>query len=127
MTKELSERVRYDSNLPASILNNIKKELTIVADDTDKGAKMLTDELNRPVNFVPIFFTNPIALEEQSFDIGTLYKEWFRSVNNYRYVNSILPQLEFTKFIVETIKYIKHYVKRIEYIRNKKEDDSCPF
>ena len=104
MTKELSERVRYDSNLPASILNNIKKELTIVADDTDKGAKMLTDELNRPVNFVPIFFTNPIALEEQSFDIGTLYKEWFRSVNNYRYVNSILPQLEFTKFIVETRK-----------------------
>lgn len=34
---------------------------------------------------------------------------------------------ECTKFIVETIKYIKHYVKRIEYIRNKKEDDSCPF
>lgn len=104
MTKELSERVRYDSNLPQSLYNNIKKEFTIVADDTDKGAKLLTDELNRPVNFVPIFFTNQISIDEQSFDIGTLYKEWFRSVNNYRYVNSILPQLEFTKYVVETRK-----------------------
>lgn len=106
MAKSLSERFRTGDNIPNSIWQDVKRQFTIQADDTDKGMTEMTDELDRPVNFVPIYFTNRLPIEEQSLDIGTIYKEWFRSVNSYKYISEILPQLEFTKHVVNTRKTI---------------------
>lgn len=105
MSKVLAERV-VSGNVTQQLIEGVKKEFTLRADDTDKGMQM-TDELDRPVKFVPIFFTNTLPLSEQSYDVATIYKEWFRSVNNYKYINDILPQLEYTKWVIENRKTIK--------------------
>lgn len=81
------------------------KEFTVRADDSNRGMQM-TDELDRPIKFVPIYFTNKLQKKDQSYDIATIYKEWFRSVNNYKYINDILPQLEYTKMVVENRKTV---------------------
>ena len=105
MSKMLSERLT-STGVTQNIIEGFKKEFTIRADDTDRGLQM-TDELDRPIKFVPIYFTNTLDNNEQSLDIATIYKEWFRSVNNYKYINDILPQLEYTKHVIETRKTIQ--------------------
>lgn len=105
MSKVLAERV-VSEGVTSQLIEAVKKDFTLRADDTDKGMQM-TDELDRPIKFVPIFFTNILPSSEQSLDVATIYKEWFRSVNNYKYINDILPQLEYTKWIIENRKTIK--------------------
>lgn len=105
MSKSLSERL-VNGNVPKQLWESFKNQFALRADDTDKGMQM-TDELDRPIKFVPIYFTNTLPTSEQSLDLGTIYKEWFRSVNNYRYINSILPQLEYTKWVVSNRKTVK--------------------
>lgn len=105
MSKTARERLKSD-NVASQLISDIKNDLYLRADDTDKGMQM-TDELDRPIKFVPIYFTNKLSLDEQSLDIATIYKEWFKSVNNYKYINSILPQLEYTKWVVNSRKTVK--------------------
>lgn len=105
MSKVLAERV-VSEGVTSQLIEAVKKDFTLRADDTDKGMQM-TDELDRPIKFIPIFFTNILPSSEQSLDVATIYKEWFRSVNNYKYINDILPQLEYTKWIIENRKTIK--------------------
>lgn len=105
MSKVLAERV-VSEGITNQLIEAVKKDFTLRADDTDKGMQM-TDELDRPIKFVPIFFTNILPSSEQSLDVATIYKEWFRSVNNYKYINDILPQLEYTKWVIENRKTIK--------------------
>ena len=105
MSKVLAERV-VSEGVTSQLIEAVKKDFTLRADDTDKGMQM-TDELDRPIKFVPIFFTNILPSSEQSLDVATIYKEWFRSVNNYKYINDILPQLEYTKWVIENRKTIK--------------------
>lgn len=105
MSKVLAERV-VSEGVTSQLIEAVKKDFTLRADDTDKDMQM-TDELDRPIKFVPIFFTNILPSSEQSLDVATIYKEWFRSVNNYKYINDILPQLEYTKWVIENRKTIK--------------------
>lgn len=105
ISKTTRERLKSNNALN-ELLNNVKNEFQLRADDTDKGMQM-TDELDRPIKFVPIYFTNKLPKNEQSLDIATLYKEWFKSVNNYKYINSILPQMKYTKWVINSRKTIK--------------------
>ena len=105
MSKTARERLK-SGDVASQLISDIKNDLYLRADDTDKGMQM-TDELDRPIKFVPIYFTNKLSLDEQSLDIATIYKEWFKSVNNYKYINSILPQLEYTKWVVNSRKTVK--------------------
>lgn len=105
MSKTARERLKSD-NVTSQLISDVKNDLYLRADDTDKGMQM-TDELDRPIKFVPIYFTNKLSIDEQSLDIATIYKEWFKSVNNYKYINSILPQLEYTKWVVNSRKTVK--------------------
>lgn len=105
MSKTARERLKSD-NVASQLISDVKNDLYLRADDTDKGMQM-TDELDRPIKFVPIYFTNKLSIDEQSLDIATIYKEWFKSVNNYKYINSILPQLEYTKWVVNSRKTVK--------------------
>ena len=105
MSKTARERLK-SGDVASQLISDIKNDLYLRADDTDKGMQM-TDELDRPIKFVPIYFTNKLSIDEQSLDIATIYKEWFKSVNNYKYINSILPQLEYTKWVVNSRKTVK--------------------
>lgn len=105
MSKNAAERLVSDG-IVSQLARGVRNEFTLTADETDRGMQM-TDELDRPIKFVPIYFTNTLPAEEQSLDISTIYKEWFRSVNNYKYINEILPQLEYTKWVIENRKTIK--------------------
>ena len=105
MSKNTAERLVSDG-IVSQLARGVRNEFTLTADETDRGMQM-TDELDRPIKFVPIYFTNTLPAEEQSLDISTIYKEWFRSVNNYKYINEILPQLEYTKWVIENRKTIK--------------------
>lgn len=127
MSKVLAERI-VSGNMTKQLWEGVEKELKVRADDTNRGMQM-TDELDRPIKFIPIFFTNTLPESEQSFDIATIYKEWFRSVNNYKYINEILPQLEYTKWVIENRKTtktdskgnpVKNVISRI--VRNGESD-----
>lgn len=64
------------------------------------GQFEMTDEQNKPINFIPVFFTNKLNESDQSYDLPTIYKEWFKSALTYANTNEIIDQLEFTRFIV---------------------------
>ena len=79
---------------------SISDALSLQADDTMYGQYDLTDETNRPINYVPVFYTSKVKPSDQSFDIPNIYKMWFKSALSYANTVEILDQLEFTRFIV---------------------------
>ena len=100
MSKTSVERLAAGQNLWTVIKEEASKDFKLKADDTMYGQFEMTDELNHPVNFIPVFFTNRLKNSDQSYDIPTIYKEWFKSALTYANTNEIIDQLEFTRFIV---------------------------
>lgn len=100
MSKTSVERLSAGQSLWTVIKEETSKNFKLKADDTMYGQFEMTDELNHPVNFIPVFFTNKLKNSDQSYDIPTIYKEWFKSALNYANTNEIIDQLEFTRFIV---------------------------
>jgi len=65
---------------------------------------VLTDENGKPVDMVPIFFTNRMDIKNQSRDVATAMKEYMRSIYEYEATTNILPEMEYVKEAVEDMK-----------------------
>ena len=94
------ERYGAGQSLLQTAKEGIGDALSIKADDTMYGQIDLTDEQNRPVNYVPVFYTGRVSSEDQSFDIPNIYKMWFKSALSYGNTVEILDQLEYTRYII---------------------------
>lgn len=100
MSKTSVERLSAGQSIWQVVKEETSKAFQLKADDTMYGQFEMTDEQNNPINFIPVFFTNKLNLSDQSYDLPTIYKEWFKSALNYANTNEIIDQLEFTRFIV---------------------------
>lgn len=100
MSKTSVERLAAGQNVLQVVKEQISKNVSLKADDTMYGQFEMTDEQNKPINFIPVFFTNKLNESDQSYDLPTIYKEWFKSALTYANTNEIIDQLEFTRFIV---------------------------
>lgn len=104
ISKTSLERISAGQSAFQVFKEQLSKDFQLKADDTMYGQFELADELNNPVNYIPVFFTNRLKESDQSFDIPTIYKEWFKSALRYANTNEIIDQLEFTRYIVNTRK-----------------------
>ena len=100
MSKTSVERLSAGQSIWQVVKEQTSKTFQLKADDTMYGQFEMTDEQNKPINFIPVFFTNKLKESDQSYDLPTIYKEWFKSTLNYANTNEIIDQLEFTRFIV---------------------------
>ena len=98
--KTFVERISEGQNVLKTTGEAIKDTFSIQADDTMYGQFDLTDENNRPINYVPVFYTSRVSVTDQSFDIPNIYKLWFKSALQYANTVEILDQLEYTRFVV---------------------------
>lgn len=100
MSKHDTERFAAGQSVSTIIKERIKREVSVVSEDTEYGQYEMTDETNTPVNYVPVHFTNKLKESDQSYDIPTIYKEWFKSALTYANTTEIIEQLEYTRFVV---------------------------
>lgn len=98
--KTFVERIGEGQSALKTTGEALKDAFSIQADDTMYGQFDLTDENNKPINYVPVFYTSRVKAEDQSFDIPNIYKLWFKSALQYANTVEILDQLEYTRFVV---------------------------
>lgn len=98
--KTATERYAAGQSALKTVRQSISDTLSLQADDTMYGQFDLTDEQNKPVNYVPVFYTGKVAPSDQSFDIPNIYKLWFKSALQYGNTVEILDKLEYTRFVV---------------------------
>ena len=98
--KTATERYAAGQSALKTIGQSVSDALSLQADDTMYGQFDLTDEQNKPVNYVPVFYTGKVAPSDQSFDIPNIYKLWFKSALQYGNTVEILDKLEYTRFVV---------------------------
>ena len=104
ISKLAIERFAEGQNLFGAAWNTIKRQWMITEDETMFGQKVLTDENGKPVDMVPIFFTNRMDIKNQSRDVATAMKEYMRSIYEYEATTNILPEMEYVKEAVEDMK-----------------------
>ena len=100
ISKSDTERFAAGQSVGTIAKERIKRGVSITSDDTEYGQYELTDETNTPVNYIPVHFTNKIKESDQSYDLPTIYKEWFKSALTYANTNEMIDQLEYTRFVV---------------------------
>lgn len=101
---ENAERLKQGQNVVKATGRELKRSLARNEDDTHLGSFALSDELDRPIDFVPVFYTTKLDPIDQSYDIPSIYNRWFASALNYSNVTKVMSQLEFTRHVVNSRK-----------------------
>ncbi len=57
---DMMERVKSGQNIAKAALRDAKRQVIRNEDDTHLGSFALSDELDRPIDFVPVFYTRQI-------------------------------------------------------------------
>jgi hypothetical protein len=108
VSKSFAERIVAGQGVVKSAATEVKHALSgLRPDDTGYGQYELASEDNQAVDFVPIYFTSQLEDAEQSYDLPTIYKEWFKSALNYEMITDLLPMMEFTRRVVRDRKVLK--------------------
>ncbi len=126
--KDSGERAIAGQSPTKVLKHTINSSLNVLADDTERGSKILTDEAGAPVHFIPIYYTTDLrkfysaeydnlsdkekdkisetdyinnkAEENQSYDLASIYSRYFNSAINYKHKFEILPEMEMARFLV---------------------------
>lgn len=99
---DMMERVKSGQNIAKAALRDAKRQVIRNEDDTHLGSFALSDELDRPIDFVPVFYTARLEEQDQSYDIPSIYNKWFASALNYYNTTKVMAQLEFTRHVVNS-------------------------
>lgn len=84
--------------------------------DEDRRTLELTDENDNPKLFLPVHYSpgkgkteaeRAEILETQSFDIASIYYNWYKMAVEYGEKNAILPEMELTKHLIENRRVTK--------------------
>lgn len=109
VSKTFIERLRSFHNIGKAIKGSARKGTTKRPEDVERGQveqggkqrQQLQDENGNIKMFMPIYYNNVIPVEEQSFDLASIYNSRFRMGIDYKHKSDILPEMELTKFLVE--------------------------
>lgn len=126
--KDTGERAQ-DKQSPVSLVKHaINSSVNVLADEADRGERILTDESGKPVHFIPIYYTTNLkryyqneydnlsddkkskinrndyaikkAEENQSYDLASIYSRYYSSAINYKHKYAILPEMEMARYLV---------------------------
>lgn len=100
------ERIQSGQSVKSVAKETFSTGLIRRGDELDRGVAI--GEGEKAVNFVPIRYTRPNewSIEDQSFDLGTLYLNWQKMANDYESKYNLLPEIELTKLIIDNREYI---------------------
>jgi len=102
--KTKNERIREGQNIKTAIKENLALNFTRKQEDTTYQTAQFTDEKGNPKYFLPIHYTAPLTVDEQSYDLPTIYFKFWEASNDYHNKREVLPELEMAKYFVETRK-----------------------
>lgn len=104
--KDIAEMRTSGSSFKEISKEWINRNLTITADDTERG-QGYTDAAGNVINYVPIYYTNKLDPKEQSYDLPTNYFKLASMAFDYQFRSSILPEMELAKHFINTRKKIE--------------------
>ena len=111
IVKEFGERVREGQNWLTVAKESTKIGLTRRPEDVEKGQYELTTEAGDPVNFIPVFYTNRIEEQNQSYDLASIYHAYWSMAKEYALKAEILPEMEMARLFVEEREVMKRDAK----------------
>jgi hypothetical protein len=116
----LPDKSKLNGTLPAitkSVVEAVesgRKISDIAKDEFTKVTRKHSDDISRgsksgemPMFFLPTFYTRGenYNLEDQSYDIATLYNAYYKMAVDYRYKNEIIGELELSKKFINDREY----------------------
>lgn len=122
-----SERLKAGQDPFTIAKNTLKTELFVRPEDVERGNQEYTNEFGRVRYFIPVYYTAKIEPENQSYDLAGIYFKFWESANEYKHKREILPEMEMTRFFINTRKGLKRNVfKDILKTNGNTEDDPEP-
>jgi len=99
--KSTRERMLSGQTLKNIVQDKIKDLTQVREDDTERGS-VLTDENDKPIDFVPIHYirSSDYNVNDQSFDLATVYYKYFKMATNYGEKSDLIAEAEYTKKII---------------------------
>ena len=105
ITKNFVESVQSGGNVKELIKESYQRKLLRHPNDIDRG--QLDESSNSPIFFLPTFYTrgDSFDVSQQSYDLASLYYNFYRMAADYRYKNEIIGNMELTKKLINERKY----------------------
>ena len=108
-----AERRTAGQSMTTIVKDKMSKKFQIQKEDvgrTEPTAHQITDETDNPIDLVPTYYkrdNKTWRVEDQSFDLGTIYSMWVNMAINYREMADLQPEIESTKEFLRTREYSK--------------------
>ena len=113
IAKSFIERLQSRQGLYKSTKEITSEWVSLKPYDVEKGEMAggeimeLVDESNNPKLFLPVFYSNEIPVDDQSFDIASIYYNRYKMGVTYKNTNEVLSDLELTKFLIDNRDIVK--------------------
>jgi regulator of sigma D len=106
-----SERLSEGQGIVKTLVEKAKEATNVRPDETERGdttSKLeLVNEDKEPIHYLPVYFTSNISPKDQSYDLATIYYDYFRMAIDFKEKFEILPELEMARYFVNNRDYIK--------------------
>lgn len=123
LTRNTIESVQAGGNFLDMVKLQMSKAFTPHVEDVTTGQ---ISKANAPIFFLPTYYTRGTGynVEEQSYDLATLYFNFFKMASDYHHKNEIIGNMELTKKIVQEREYTVRDSKGnpIKKVLNKARD-----
>jgi len=109
--KSTAERRAAGQSIGSIAKAGMEKTFRRVADDQNMEAPIatrITDESDNIIDLVPNYFKRQnknYKIEDQSFDLGTMFAMWSKMATHYKEMSEIQPQIEATRTFLKERKY----------------------
>lgn len=98
--KDILERTSENGVLNAAS-SSLKESFNVMADDTLRGD--FVDMNGRKLLQVPLFFSNKLGVEDQSFDLPTIYMKWYQAAATHKAKKRVESLIIHTNYILQTM------------------------
>lgn len=98
--KEALERTSENGVLD-TLTASVKESFNVMADDTLRGD--FVDMNGRKLLQVPLFFSNKLSIEDQSFDLPTIYMKWYQAAAIHKAKKRVESVIVHTNYILQTM------------------------
>ena len=101
VVKQLTERITEWQNPATVFKNSFGQALTLTEQDIDRGLNKVVDEQGKAKYFLPVHYTSKPDINDQSFDIPTIYMKFWHMANDHALKAEILPEMELVQYFLD--------------------------
>lgn len=95
-----NERLKEGQNALDIIKSNLDVTFLVRPEDIQRGSQDFINEFGRVKYYIPIYYTNRVEPENQSYDIPTIFFKFWESTNEYAHKRELLPELEMARYFI---------------------------